>query len=215
MKPATHYGTCQVCGRRQLLPGGKLSKHGYTKQWGFFNGTCWGADHLPFEQDISLIERAIAMAEDTAQRQRTYAAARAVATDPNDVECHIYLPGRGRFRGGYEWLRGRLEMRPSTYTRPDGTVLMELWFVGEHRGEPVEHEEQHYGIYDNVLATVVAQCNAKEAARVIGYAEQHEQYAAWQYDRIKNWKPMPLEPREPVAVVAAAHPSDGHNTLQD
>ena len=61
---ATHIGECQVCGRIQKLPKGQLSKHGYTKQWGFFNGTCWGAEHLPFEQSIDLIEGAIKQANE-------------------------------------------------------------------------------------------------------------------------------------------------------
>lgn len=56
MSTATHNGTCQACGRRHAVnvKSGKLAKHGYTVDWGFFNGTCQGSDHLPLEQDISL-----------------------------------------------------------------------------------------------------------------------------------------------------------------
>ena len=38
-----------------MLPGGVLSKHGYTVQWGFFSGVCNGAGHLPFEQSKDAI----------------------------------------------------------------------------------------------------------------------------------------------------------------
>lgn len=42
-----------------MLPGGVLSKHGYTRKWGFFNGVCAGAGHAPFEQSKDLIAGAI------------------------------------------------------------------------------------------------------------------------------------------------------------
>jgi hypothetical protein len=50
MKKATHNGTCQVCGREQALPYGKLSKHGYDVPFHYFRGTCPGAEFLPLEQ---------------------------------------------------------------------------------------------------------------------------------------------------------------------
>jgi len=52
----THTGICQACGRRHAVnpKSGKLAKHGYTVDWGFFNGTCQGSDHLPLEQDTTL-----------------------------------------------------------------------------------------------------------------------------------------------------------------
>jgi hypothetical protein len=53
MTDTTYTGICQACGRRQAVHvhGGKIAKHGYTTDWGFFNGTCGGSDHLPLEQD--------------------------------------------------------------------------------------------------------------------------------------------------------------------
>lgn len=48
--PATHNGTCQACGRVQAIrSNGLLAKHGYTTEYGFFNGTCSGSDHPPLE----------------------------------------------------------------------------------------------------------------------------------------------------------------------
>ena len=55
MKKATHYGTCQVCGRNQKAPNGLVAKHGYTVDGGFFNGVCFGSDELPFEQDRTVL----------------------------------------------------------------------------------------------------------------------------------------------------------------
>ena len=51
MKQATHNGTCQICGSLQALPGGVLSKHGYTVEHGWFEGVCPGAKHAPLELD--------------------------------------------------------------------------------------------------------------------------------------------------------------------
>jgi hypothetical protein len=52
----THTGTCQACGRRQAIHiyGGMIAKHGYTTDYGFFNGVCGGSDHLPLELDTAL-----------------------------------------------------------------------------------------------------------------------------------------------------------------
>lgn len=56
MTTATHNGTCQACGRQHAVnvKSGLLAKHGYTVDWGFFNGTCQGSDHLPLEHDTAL-----------------------------------------------------------------------------------------------------------------------------------------------------------------
>lgn len=46
---STHQGTCQVCGRMQALPSGRLSKHGYDVKFHYFHGVCPGAGHKPLE----------------------------------------------------------------------------------------------------------------------------------------------------------------------
>jgi hypothetical protein len=56
---ATHQGHCQACGRIQRLPLGILAKHGYTVDWGFFNGVCCGSDRKPLESDKSVSESII------------------------------------------------------------------------------------------------------------------------------------------------------------
>jgi hypothetical protein len=53
---STHTGTCQACGRRQAVHvnTGMIAKHGYTTEYGFFNGTCGGSDELPLELDTAV-----------------------------------------------------------------------------------------------------------------------------------------------------------------
>jgi hypothetical protein len=56
----THKGTCQACGRQQAHQlNGLIAKHGYTVDWGFFNGICQGADAKPLELDHSLTDAII------------------------------------------------------------------------------------------------------------------------------------------------------------
>lgn len=57
----TYLGHCQACGRQQAahVKTGKIAKHGYTTDYGFFNGTCNGSDYLPMEQDILITNRQI------------------------------------------------------------------------------------------------------------------------------------------------------------
>lgn len=61
MAKHTHKGTCQVCGSVQAITGeaGVIAKHGYTVEWGFFNGTCSGSHSKPLEQDKWLTEKMI------------------------------------------------------------------------------------------------------------------------------------------------------------
>ncbi len=56
MAASTHRGTCQVCGRGQKLPAGRLSKQGYTVDWGFFSGVCPGALAEPLETSRALLD---------------------------------------------------------------------------------------------------------------------------------------------------------------
>jgi hypothetical protein len=50
---ATHNGTCQTCGNQQAVSYGRVAKHGYTVEWGYFNGQCSGSGELPLEQGRS------------------------------------------------------------------------------------------------------------------------------------------------------------------
>lgn len=67
MKKSTHSGTCQVCGRRHTLPGGRMAKHGYQVKnrgmGGYFVGTCRGSDCLPYEQGHDALDHDIAEAQ--------------------------------------------------------------------------------------------------------------------------------------------------------
>lgn len=55
---ATHKGTCQVCGKVQRLPNGRLAEHGYTV-FGCYNHVCPGSGQLPLEQDRTILDSVI------------------------------------------------------------------------------------------------------------------------------------------------------------
>lgn len=101
---ATHRGTCQVCSRVQKLPDGKLAKHGYQVLGGFFEGVCFGSNHLPLEQDKTLVEESIRWAVqrwiETSAMARIWASP---ATEPK-LWYHVWIPQTARRIGGfYQW----------------------------------------------------------------------------------------------------------------
>lgn len=51
----THRGTCQACGAVQASANANtlIAKHGYTVDWGYFNGTCQGSGKRPAELDVT------------------------------------------------------------------------------------------------------------------------------------------------------------------
>ena len=57
----THKGHCQVCGNMQAVDNSHngLAKHGYTVDWGFFDGICEGTDELPIQLDRTLADKTI------------------------------------------------------------------------------------------------------------------------------------------------------------
>jgi hypothetical protein len=64
----THRGTCQACGSIQASANSNslIAKHGYTVNWGYFNGTCQGSDKRPAEHDVTLTKTVIQFCTETA-----------------------------------------------------------------------------------------------------------------------------------------------------
>lgn len=90
---ATHSGVCQVCGRQQAVrpTTGKLAAHGYTKDLGFFHGTCYGAAMLPLENDATILDRTVENLTSEANIALTRTAA--------DIKQVQATYGRGRYVG--------------------------------------------------------------------------------------------------------------------
>ncbi len=189
MKKATHTGTCQICGSRQKLPKGKLSLHGYTKRWGFFNGICTGAEHLPFEQDISLIEGAIKNAQNRVFALNNEAADRLCSTDPSNVIDNHYFSRANRIYG-YSRVAGRIEERKVQGEKHTWTTFH---FIANHVEDEGKKEwELRYAGQGYTLESVVSHLNKQEVHAINETIKQLETYIAWQKARILNWKPSAL-----------------------
>lgn len=186
MAKATHNGHCQICGRFQKLPGGLLSKHGYTKEWGFFSGVCPGAGFLPFEQSIDLIEDAIARAKDRVAYLEHDSSTLLKDDSPKNVWLHVYkkIPGDPRGRRDYFWNHVPVE-----------NISEDGFYAIDASGERHQTATYGYGAGDaRTNAAIVL--NARRANYVDREADNYRRYVAWQENRIKDWAPSPLTPVE-------------------
>ena len=187
MKTATHFGTCQICGRAQKLPGGKLSKHGYTVQWGFFSGTCPGSDHLPFELSIDLIERFRNNAAEAAVEFRAEAAAH-LAGEGDVVMARDLKSPRGERYSRIESVT--LSLVTHTVNDYSYKTVVGHWADGSECGT---------NFYSKNVRETEQKLRATEAARLIKQAAQREEYVEWQDARVKGWKPSSLKAVNPEA----------------
>jgi len=180
-KKATHVGHCQWCGSLQKLPGGVLAKHGYTTRHGWFQGTCHGSGHLPYELSCGLIQASIDSTR--AHIRRTEAEIeQEAAVDPTTATStwfNVYQKElSSRTRGAvYLWERRHFEQKPG-----DG------WYWQDAKG----HRHRILGLYtrEAIVSYGVRQYVQHLRARI----ERMQKYIATQERRIKDWKPQPLSP---------------------
>lgn len=191
-KKATHDGSCQLCGRQQKLPGGRLSQHGYTVQWGFFNGVCPGSEHLPFEQSYDLIQQYRDSSARIAADNRKLAAQLRAGKADDQLEASRYYsysdPKRPASlkKGGYR--REMVSLEVEHVVKPDFEYdkVWKVWRDGERT------DDRSYNLQEALEQ--LREENAKACERA---AENHEQYVEWQDKRIANWKPASLKPVAP------------------
>jgi hypothetical protein len=175
-KKATHRGTCQCCGRLQKLPGGLLSKHGYTVDWGYFNGVCWGAHHQPLELDRKILDGAILRLNEEAEYALTH--------DPVNVVCNVarerrYVGRRSVHSGGEVAFDDFEAFRALALERKDGWRL-QGWRRGfEYSGELAEKygspEEQE----ERLISEKYAEARQSAIRRAHADARRAQQHAVW------------------------------------
>lgn len=60
-------GNCQCCGRQQaVLASGRMAKHGYTVEQGWFSGVCPGQHYSPMQRDRTQTDAVVAKILDEA-----------------------------------------------------------------------------------------------------------------------------------------------------
>lgn len=178
MTKATHSGTCQVCGSLQKLPHGKLSKHGYTKKWGFFSGTCPGAEYLPFELSKDRIELAIVNVKNQV------VALEEEITTLSTSSIEDVAPFRAYGDRGI--VTGYFETTCRVYLNASGVIMLAInhGSTKEDRIEPAFR----YSLHGDV-PQIVFQLRSQKISRIKETIRQRNTYIQWQESRISNWAP--------------------------
>lgn len=189
---ATHSGTCQLCGRLQKLPNGLMAKHGYTVQWGFFEGTCPGSDAQPFELSKDLIAERIEWA---ARRASSLHRDAEDAEEHRDmVWVHEHVPAKfhgGRRLSGYAFWRGIPREQVEIRTGYSTTVHW-IGKDGEKRQDIVrETRVRHWEVTKVDEDRAVTLLNRAYATKLRGDAAKVGEYRDWLIERIKDWAPHP------------------------
>lgn len=81
-RAGTHQGHCQACGRLQVQTArGTIALHGYTVDWGMFNGTCGGSRRAPLEVERTYCDTIRRECRDEAVRLESLAAKMTAGTE--------------------------------------------------------------------------------------------------------------------------------------
>lgn len=102
---ATHYGICQICGRKQKAPNSLMAKHGYTVDGGYFNGTCHGSDEQPFELDRAVLGREMVRLSKRITERTEYLANVKAGAEPILAVIHFRDPESIWCRSDKTWVR--------------------------------------------------------------------------------------------------------------
>jgi len=199
---ATHYGHCQICGSRQLLPSNVLAKHGYTTRWGFFSGVCPGSGFKPFEQATNLIEDSIARAQREAFNLRASAITLRGTSTGSTTWVTVYDSATWKDRSSRtRWVEVELTetVREITGWQGEAATVSTFSYTVEARqmDGSMKAKAQRLDTYGAVktLADAVAYGNGKRADYLDGQAAQYDTYATWQRERIAHWAPVALTAR--------------------
>lgn len=193
-RAATHQGHCQACGSVQMLPKGVLAKHGYTTEWGVFNGTCAGSGYRPFEQATDFIAKVIESQRLAALSYRNHAAEVRASTNTETMTVRVYVrPEYRRQReSGYQWVEAKIEAVPfeavPNITTPYWKVTAKATVNGREQTFVVE---RHTSDVDRTLRHL----RENWALHLDAQADGREKYVEWQKARLTNWQEQPLIPR--------------------
>lgn len=196
MKKATHRGHCQVCNRIQNIQGRNLfiAKHGYeVAGYGFFNGICPGSEHLPLEQDKSMVVWSINWAQariiDTTAEITKYSQ----PSTEHKAWFHEYVPSKTRYsQSRYIWREVQLS-RETILSSPTFSYNEDTFIGHDAKIVPL----RRYSISGATLLDVADQLNAKYVEYLEKRVKEFHQYIAEQTHRIEVWHKQPLIPIEP------------------
>lgn len=186
-RKATHKGTCQVCGALQKLPEGRLSTHGYTVKWGFFEGTCRGSHALPLELDCSLIAGSVEAAK-----------AQKATTEGRIAELRAASGPVAPFRtydertGKYVWEDSTVTSKEVAFLDGSGTYLTfsRTTKIDRRAVDGLVKVESYPG--RNTIETITAWARDYFIKlELLPLITKLEDYTRWQTKRLAEWKPAP------------------------
>lgn len=174
MKKANHIGECQCCGSTQKLPNGLLSLHGYTVDWGCFNGTCAGAYELPYEQSCALIGKFLNSA---IEQQNSLLAVKKKLLELATEEMAWFYESKGRhFLWNYLPLQ-MIDNSPHVIKSNGKTETL-----------------MYSGIYSVTLLEAATELNKRYVDReLLKKLSSLATYIKWQTKRVQEWKLLPLQ----------------------
>lgn len=179
MKQATHWGTCQACGRRHKLPDGRIARHGYTIANGWQEGTCMGSDHPPLEVSCDLVKKSIvdARAKSVAVAKRV-ADLRQPATEPEAWVMQTVYVGRKAVK-----MPTVVEIKTDADGKP-------YYYTG--RGHHVRAIQLSYKI--KTALDMANHLNGNFAAVLERQLPQIAEYIKAQTEVVATWQPRELVP---------------------
>lgn len=207
MARATHSGECQLCAHRQLLPGGRLSLHGYDVRWGFFNGICPGSRELPYEQSADLLPDAIASQALAVGSLRE--SALKLRTRPVTDKVFVSWETDKTDKRGRRISEGREVTVTVEATTRDGYTSY-AFFLTDAGGETRKLNDR-FGFYNyhriTTVEGVIRWFDGKRADALDAKAAQIEGYVTWLEARLAGWALKPLTERTDL-------PAEGGVTLE-
>lgn len=172
---ATHKGTCQICERIQKLPREKMSKHGYTVDFGYFQGVCHGASCLPFEESCEVLRaELIQVGRYITKQKKKIAELRTLAPKDNKSFMSLYHEGRP-------------VIQQVTFYLDNDSLYFDTQY--KKRQSPIR-----YGITTLHIESAVRQTNAKYADHLAYLLKGTIRWAKRAQERCDNWKHKPLIP---------------------
>lgn len=209
MKKATHDGECQLCGHKQKLPSNNLSLHGYTKRWGFFNGTCPGSRHLPYELSCDLLPpRLVWTKNEIANLDSMIADLRKPATTTK-AWVSLYARDERTGRGHTRWLQADIYKAPLR----DGDEYLFTWFDSEQGKRHEFKSDYTVQLHKMDPLDIATYANGKRADFLGVMRSELVKYADWCEGRIKSWTLRPLAetppPKPPSIPMARLYVSTG------
>lgn len=165
-----------MCGCLQKLPGNVLSKHGYTKRWGFFEGTCPGAHYRPFEQAFDRVQVAI----DRTKEQ---------IADLRDQQAQLRGPIETNLAPFRSYLGGYYESTVTVSLFNGAIRLTEK----NSKGEEAHHWGNQYGCR-GTIEQAIRHLRDSRITRIETDIQRRIGYVQWQEKRIAEWKPGELQP---------------------